>query len=706
MVLLLVLVLPMLSVASIADAPPSILIYVSNQVAIDYSGTVSISTMISILNNGTTASGPLIMNMTYGGALTPYVSKMTSSSNVTSVQTGASSTTYFFNLDNITAGNSSQISFSLTLVGMARELTPGVKTYNLTNFPDVQILGGLLANASSTIILPQGANVTSDFTKFGYSQTAPGVPQYFLLFTNNTVPQTSAIPVSFAIPDILYSTDNKVSIDNFGWVYLDTVVTVNNTAPSDSGTLPLNMTFSGLFMPYTWNMSSSSPVTGVQTSSNTTSYNFNIPSIAADGSSQFLFHLKMWGTMNEFSPGTYTYNLTTFPVVDIQGGTLFNATSTISLPSGTTVSSALTQFGFVQQPPSNPTYEQLFTSYSVPTPSIILVNFTATTAQFALFQILSLERTISMAGDGSVLVTDILSINNTDTQDISSMNLTFPTSGQYHLREGYVDGGTVDLSTGTASLPVPISANSLQTLIIQYELIPSAVTDKAGTLTIIVGSSALAYADLVQSYSVVLSFPSGTVAQASTPLSFVNQTSMPIVVLTAKVPVGWNLYLATPAIVGLLIAAVLVFFLYRRTDLEPFEEDGISIVQAKSDVITSLLEQYRLRGEGFSPFDEYSAKRRALEEEKSKVAARLQDYKGRSLKDRAQKSFYDKMAVEDARLEQLYREGKASLEECLANRLSQKDFEAKTEKLKSAAIPTDLLKKSEPKQGQAKPAKQ
>jgi hypothetical protein len=86
--------------------------------------------------------------------------------------------------------------------------------------------------------------------------------------------------------------------------------------------------------------------------------------------------------------------------------------------------------------------------------------------------------------------------------------------------------------------------------------------------------------------------------------------------------------------------------------------------------------------------------------------ARLQDYRARAVKDRAQKAFHDKMAVEDARLEQVYREGKASLEECLAGRLSQKDFEAKIEKLKSAALPTDLLKKPEPKQAQAKPAKQ
>jgi hypothetical protein len=342
----------------------------------------------------------------------------------------------------------------------------------------------------------------------------------------------------------------------------------------------------------------------------------------------------------------------------------------------------------------------------VPIPYVVLVNFTSSTADFGLFQILSLERTISMAGDGSVLVTDVLSINNTDTQDVSSLNLTLATSGQYRLREGYVDGGIIDLTSGTASLPVPISANSLQTLTIQYELLSSAVTDKAGTLTIIVGSAALSYANLVQSYSVVYDFPSGTVVQALTPTSFVNQTSMPVVELAAKVPLGWNLYLATPAIVGLLIAAVFIFFLYRRTDLQPFEDDGISIIRAKSDVITSLLEQYRLRGEGFSPFDDYSAKRKALEEEKTKVMARLQDYRARAVKDRAQKAFHDKMAVEDARLEQVYREGKASLEECLAGRLSQKDFEAKIEKLKSAALPTDLLKKPEPKQAQAKPAKQ
>jgi hypothetical protein len=457
---------------------------------------------------------------------------------------------------------------------------------------------------------------------------------------------------------------------------------------------------------YTWGQTSSGTLVSAQETVNTTSYVLSLPSISAGGSAQLLIHVKTWGMVNEFAQGTYTYNLTTFPIVSIPGGALFNATSLISLPLATTVSSDLTPYGFIQQAPANPTYLQVFAGYSVPIPNVILVNFTASSSNFGLFQINSVQRTIGMAGDGSVLVTDTISITNFDTQDLTSINLTLAASGAYSLKEGYVDGGSITLISGIVTLPAPISATSSQNLVIRYELPSSAVKDSSGTLTIDVGSGALKYSNLVQLYTVIFSFPSGTVAQATTPTSFVNQTAMPAVVITAKVPLGWNLYLATPAVVGLLIAAVFIFFLYRRTDLQPFEEDGISIIQAKSDVITLLLEQYRLRGGGFSPFDDYSAKRKALEEEKTKVAARLQDYKAKALKDRAQKSFYDKMAVEDARLEQFYREGKASLEECLANRLSQKDFEAKIEKLKLSAVPSDLTKKPEPKQAQPKPAKQ
>jgi hypothetical protein len=706
LLLVLFLVLPFASVATHADGTPTTLIFVVNQVNIDYFGGVAISTYVTVVNNGTADTGPLSVNMTYGGVLTPHVANMTSNYNVTNVVTGVDTTSYIFSLDSLTAGNSSQIVLNLQLTGMVQETSPGVKTYNLTSFPFVSISGGLLFNATAFLVLPPGVNVTSDLTAYGYFQSLPGTPTYTLQFTNNTVPQVSFVPVSYVQPEILFSVNNTVSIDNFGWIYTDTAVTVNNTGQAASGILSANLTYFGLYVPYTWSQSSSGTLVSTQATNDTTSYLLSLPSIEAGGSAQLLLHLKTWGMVNEFTDGAYTYNLTNFPIVTIPGGALFNATSLISLPVATTVSSDLTQYGFVQQAPANPTYEQIYTDYSVPIPSVLLVNFTASSADFGLFQINRVQRTVGMAGDGSVLITDTISITNNDTQDLSSINLTLAASGQYTLKEGYVDGGSISLSSGIISLPVPISALSRQNLVIQYELPSSAVKDNSGTLTIDIGSGALRYSNLVQSYSVIFSFPSGTVAQASTPTMFVNQTVMPAVVLTAKVPLGWNLYLATPAIVGLLIAAVFIFFLYRRTDLQPFEEDGISIIQAKAAVITSLLEQYRLRGEGFAPFDDYSAKRKSLEEEKTKVTARLQDYKARSLKDKAQKSFYDKMAVEDARLEQLYREGKASLEECLASRLSQKDFDAKIEKLKLAAMPTDLLRKAEQKQAQPKPAKQ
>ena len=695
---------PFAPMATRADGTSTTLVYVVNQVNIDYFGGVAISTTVNVFNNGTLATDPLSVNVTYGGVLTSHVANMTSNYNVTNVVTGADTTSYIFSLNGLSAGNSSQLVLSLKLTGMVQSTSARVMTYNLTSFPFVQVPGAVLANATAFLVLPPGVNVTTDFTKYGY--VLSGTNSYILQFTNNTVPQVSFVPVSYVQPLILFTVNNVVAIDNFGWVYTDTAVIVNNTGQAASGVLSANLTYFGQYLNYTWGESTSSTLISTQATNETTSYILSLPSIDAGGSYQLLLHLKTWGMINEFTAGTYTYNLTNFPIVSIPGGVVFNATSLISLPLATTVSSDLTQYGFVLQAPANPTYEQSFSGSSVPVPTDLLVNFTASSTNFGLFQIDSIQRTVGMAGDGFIQVTDAVTITNFDTQDISSINLTLAALGQYRLKEGLVDGGTISLASGTVSLPAPISANSQQNLVIQYELPSSAVKDNSGTLTIDVGSGALNYTNLVQSYSVIFSFPSGTVAQASTPTSFVNQSVMPAVVLTAKVPLGWNLYLATPAIVGLMIAAVFIFFLYRRTDLQPFEEDGVSIIRAKSDVITSLLEQYRLRGEGFSPFDSYSASRKALEEEKTKVAARLQDYKAKALKDRAQKSLYDKMAVEDARLEQLYREGKVSLEECLAGRLSQKDFEAKIEKLKSAASPTDLLKKPEPKQAQPKPAKQ
>ncbi|MGA1975535.1 MAG: hypothetical protein ABSG92_07860 [Conexivisphaerales archaeon] len=706
LLVVLVLVLPVVSVTTHADGAPTILITVTNQVDIDYFGGVTINSAVDFHNNGTSDTGTLPVSLTYGGALTPFVTNMTSNFNVTNVAMGVSTTTYSFDLNSTGAGNDTVLTFTLTLAGMVQEPSPGVRTYNLTNFPDVQVSGGVYSNATAILTLPGGVTPTTNMSQYGYTQLEFPVQYYYEQFYNNTVPQVEYVPVSYPESDLLYFVNNTVTVDNFGWVYIDTLVTINNTGQSGTGTLPLNMTFYGSYQPYLWNESSSVPVSSTQLGNGIESYIFNLPSIVAGGSGQLLFHMKTWGTVNEYTAGTYTYNLTTFPTVDIQGALLYNATSTISLPSGATLSSDLSPYYFVQLPPSNPVYEQIWnTTYIAPSTMVIPVNFTASSPDFNLFQITSLERTIGLAGDGSVLVTDHLSITNYDTQALSEINLTLPASGQYEMREGLVNGGIVDLSAGTITLPVSIAATSMQDFVITYELPRSAVSDNGGTLTINLGAGALNYSQLVQDYSVIFGFPSGTVAQASTPTSFVNQTTMPSVVITAKVPLGWNLYLATPVIVGILIAGLFVFFLYRRRNIQPIEEEGISIVKAKSDVIISLLEQCRLRGEGFSSFEEYSTRRKALEEEKSKVALRLQDFRAKSLKDRSQKALYERIAAEDARLEAIYREGKAALEECIANRLPKGEFEAKIEKLEASAQPLDVLKKPEQKQAQPKPSK-
>ncbi|HVP22393.1 MAG TPA: hypothetical protein VMS77_00615 [Conexivisphaerales archaeon] len=696
---MLVLAAPLVSIGAHADSSSSVLINVVNQVNIDYFGNVAITSYIGVQNNGTSATGDLTVNVTYGGILPPHVASNSSNFNVTSVVTGSSATSYFFDIGTVGAGNTTELDFALTLSGMVQEIS-GTRTYNLTTFPYVQVPGATLYNATGFLVLPAGVTLNTNMSGFGYYQPLPPKLSFTLQFTNNTVPQVAFVPVSYTQPDILYQVNNTVSIDQFGWVYTDTYVAVNNTGQAATGTLPVNLTFFGLYLPYTWSQSSTSSSVTTQATTNTTSYVLSLPSIAAGGSGQVGLHIKTWGMVNEFTGGTYTYNMTNFPIVQISGAALFNATSGISLPLGTTVSSDLTQFGYIQQSPANPTYLQVYPSYSVPIPTVLLVNFTASSVNFGLFQINSVQRTVSLAADGSVLITDALTITNFDTQDMSSLNLTKAASGQFSLKEGYVDGGTISLSNGLLSLPVPISGLSKQNLVLQYKLASGAAKDSSGTLTIDLGAGALNFTNLVQSYVVIMALPSGTVAQASTPTSFTNQTKTPGVVLTAKVPLGWNLYLATPVIVGFLIAAVFLFYLYRRSGLQGYEEEGISILQAKSDVITSLLDQYRLRGEGFSSFDDYSAHRKAFEEEKSKVAARLQDFKAKTLKDRAQKAFFDRVAVEDARLEQVYREGKSTLEELLANRISQKDFERKMEDLEQAAQPKDVTGKG------PKPAKQ
>jgi len=692
LLLALLLALPVAAATVHADAS-STLVYVSNSVYLDLFGNVEISTGVTLVNNGTTDTGPLNLSLTYGGNLTPFVVNQTSNFNVTNTVVGSSTTTFDFNVSSVAAGNSSQLNFDLKLNGTVQYTGPGTRFYNLTTFPVVGLPGATLANATSYLTLPLGANATTNLTQYNYTLQFASPPSYNLVFTNGTLPVSSFVPVDYTQPDVVFRVDNSVTVDQFGWTYINTVVTVNNTGTTATGTLPVNMTYDNLLPPYTWNESSSSSSVNTTATNSTTSYELSLPSVGPGAGAQASLSLKTWGVINEYSQGAYTYNFTTFPDVDIPGAGIYNATSTISLPSGTSLSTDLTGYGFVAQPPANPVYTQYFTDYAAPTPESIAVNFSVTSStDLGLFQIDSVDRTVGITGSGSILVTDTVTITNFDTQDITSLNLTYPATGQFALKEGWVDGGTITLSNGIINLPVPISATSLQTFVLQYTLPRAAVVDNGGTLSIDLGVWALNYTNLVQSYTVSFSFPSGTVAQASTPTSFVNSTVMPDVLLTARVPFGWNLYLVTPALIGMIIAAVFIFFLFRRTNLEPYEQEGIAIVKAKSDVVSSLLEQYRLRGEGFSPFEDYSAHRKALEEEKAKLTSRLQDFKAKALRDKAQRPVYDRTAAEDARLEQIYREGRASLEERIAGRLAPKDFESKIMKLKESAQPRSPLK--------------
>jgi hypothetical protein len=703
--IVLVLALPIFAVPARADAS-SILVYVANGVIVDNFGGVAINTAVTVYNNGTADAGNLTVGVTYNGIPASLIQNYTSSVSVTGVTTGATSTTYSLLLVNMSAGAFSQATLTLRLKGAVKNPSSGRFSLSFPTFPDVSAAGASLANASSTLVLPLGASLLDNITSLGFLPQGTLPPSFTQLFQNGTVPQSTFLTVNFTQPSIVYSEAGNVTVDNFGWTNVDTSLIVTNLGNSATGPLPASMTFFDVFPPITENFFSTLPVTSSYTADNTI-YTFTIPDVPAGQNYTMSLHLRAYGAIGEFSPGTYTYNLTNFPVVQIPNAVLYNATSLISLPLATTVGSNMQSFGFATQTTNYPSYLQGFYNNTAPLPALILVNFTtSSTANFGLYEISSLERTLSLAADGSVLVTDHLLIFNHDTQDLSYINLTVPAFGSFNLLEGLVNGGVVDLSTGLLSLKAPISARSEQNVVLQYKLPASAVNDAGGTLTLTIGSGALVYRNVVRSYTVDTNFPSGTVTQATPSTSFANVTVLPAVTITAKVPFGWNLYTITPVVAALLIAAVFIFFLYRQPGVEEFEEEGTSVMQDKAAVVSALLEQYKLRGEGFSSFDDFSAKRKALEEDKNRVSVRLQDFRARSARDRAQKAFYDKMAVEDARLEQLYREGKQALEEKLAGRMPLKDFSTKLTRLRESARPADLLKKAEKKAEQkAAPAK-
>lgn len=240
LLLVLVLVLPVAATVAHADTSTT-LVYVSNSVTLDLFGNVAIDTSVTVINNGTATTAPLTVSLTYGGVLTPYVVSQTSNFNVTDTVTGASTTTYSFNISTLTAGNSTQLTFDLLLNGTVQKTGPSTRSYTMTTIPVTDVPGASLVNATAFLTLPSGSNATTDLTQYNFTQEFANPPSYTLGFFNNTTPVSSSVTVTYSQPDVLYRVDNTVSIDQFGWTNTDAVVTVNNTGSAATGDLPVNM---------------------------------------------------------------------------------------------------------------------------------------------------------------------------------------------------------------------------------------------------------------------------------------------------------------------------------------------------------------------------------------------------------------------------------------------------------------------------------
>jgi len=496
------------------------------------------------------------------------------------------------------------------------------------------------------------------------------------------VPSRADVPMP-----LLYTITNLVSVDNFGWVYVDTTVAITNNGTVDSGPFLMNMTFMDVFPPHTYELKTNGTLSSIETDVNSTTYWFDVANVPAGDTVAVNLWVKLWGMISEYTPGSYTYNFTSFPIVLFPGGLVTNATSQLQFVPDVTPSTDLPSFGFVRQAKAYPTFLKQYVNETQLFAEFLRVNFSsASTASFVLYRIQSVDRELFLNDDGRVMVADHIIIRNEDTQDITVLNLTVPTGGDFYLKQGLVDGGAISLQFGQVSLPFPVSASSLGDILLTYPMPPSAVAESGGALVLNVSGSVLSFVNLVDRYSLNYSFPEGTEVHASGPLTYSNVTSIPTIMITAKVPWGWSLGSATPVGLGALLAVSSVYLLYRRSDVQPYEEEGREILDSKSKVVLDLLELYRLRGEGYSSLDMYSTERKGLEEEKNKITSRLNDFRVKAQKDKVQKAFYEKLAAEDLRLEQAHREGKHLMEERLAGRLAEKEFTAKIMALERSIV--------------------
>jgi len=484
-----------------------------------------------------------------------------------------------------------------------------------------------------------------------------------------------------------YSLNSNYVVNRFGWVSAKIVVDVHNVGYMVSQPTPISIAFPKFYYTSLWSYNISGISAVPVLSQNSTYYNSTLPSIPAGGGLNISIGMEFYGLI--LSPGgeQYLFPITPIPIVTLPDSSVINATTFFKLPSSVQVINTLSllQRNFTEVNGNPNYYRYSYTNLTNVYPFPVNVEFNATsTSSFAIFRISNLDRIIKYGVDGSVIVTDELTIMNNDSVELTSVNLTRPVSGTYEIGEGLIHPSPYSLNSGILTLPAPIPYKGVSIVDITYQLNRSSISQTNDGLEINLSKQGLVYPALVGNYEVTTQLPAGSSVRFLGQSSFVNVTSTPSVVLVIKVPSEYLLRPVFPvAVVGLAIALV-VYMVYSRTEKEGAEGEVESVIARKKEIILGLLEDIRLRGEGFTPYAYFTDERKQFEAERNRLNSIINDIKAKVKKDKSYRQAVDRLTAVDMKMEQAYKEAKQALEDKLSNKLTERDFMVKIESLRKS----------------------
>jgi hypothetical protein len=485
--------------------------------------------------------------------------------------------------------------------------------------------------------------------------------------------------------NLVYTIGSQVYLNQFDQSSIMVTMIINNTGSVASLPESLSLAFPSYYYGGLMSYNYSGATFGVSFYNSSTYFNSTLPSIPAGGGIEVQLGMNVWGLVSEVLTTGVTYDLatTTIPLVLLPGGHVKSATSVVGLPGDVTVSNtnALLAQNFTEIATNTFFFDYPNATQIGPLP--VDVQFTANsgTQSFAIWRISDLERQISVAQDGAVIVNDMVTISNGDKSDLSTVQLSLPTTTSVYISQGLIHPSPYTLATGIVTLPSPVPSGGVSTVDISYTLPSRDISQVQGGQRLDLGNTGVYYPAFWGNYTVTTALPAGAKVQFVTQSTFSNVTVPPDVVLVVSVPSWWTLEPAVPTAFGVALFVVLFVLLYAYRNRGGPEVEVEAVWKDKRRVIHGLLEDIRLRGEGFAPYAYFTDERKSLEEERGRIASKINTLRERAKKEKDYRGPVDLLSNEDARLEQLYREARQALEDKLAGRLQEKEFSQKLEGL-------------------------